>query len=104
MAEEVIGGYRLVRPMATGQMSQVWEVVEVNSGRHFAMKLLLPEKAVLLSETAAEILQLCDGGSTVAELIADLERKYPTAELRADVVEFLSQAVSKRWVEWVLPA
>jgi serine/threonine protein kinase len=44
MAEEVIGGYRLIRPMATGQMSQVWEVVEVSSGRHFAMKLLLPEK------------------------------------------------------------
>src|SRR6266542_5076267 len=31
--------------MATGQTSQVWEVVEVTSGRHFAMKLLLPEKA-----------------------------------------------------------
>jgi serine/threonine protein kinase len=44
MAEEVIGGYRLVRPMATGQMSQVWEVVEASSARHFAMKLLLPEK------------------------------------------------------------
>ncbi len=44
MAEEVIGGYRLIKPMATGQMSQVWEVVEANSGRHFAMKLLLHEK------------------------------------------------------------
>src|SRR5437764_2436414 len=31
--------------MATGQASQVWEVVEVASGRHLAMKLLLPEKA-----------------------------------------------------------
>jgi eukaryotic-like serine/threonine-protein kinase len=31
--------------MATGQTSQVWEVVENSSGRHFAMKLLLPEKA-----------------------------------------------------------
>src|SRR5713101_6814122 len=31
--------------MMTGQTSQVWEVVEVSSGRHFAMKLLLPEKA-----------------------------------------------------------
>jgi serine/threonine protein kinase len=29
----------------TGQTSQVWEVVETSSGRHFAMKLLLPEKA-----------------------------------------------------------
>jgi serine/threonine protein kinase len=42
--EEVIGGYRLQNLMMTGQTSQVWEVVEVSSGRHFAMKLLLPEK------------------------------------------------------------
>jgi serine/threonine protein kinase len=44
MADEVIEGYRLQNCMMTGQNSQVWEVVEVTSGRHFAMKLLLPEK------------------------------------------------------------
>jgi serine/threonine protein kinase len=44
MADEVIGGYRLLRNLATGQTSQVWEVVEEASGRHLAMKLLLPEK------------------------------------------------------------
>jgi serine/threonine protein kinase len=46
VADEIIGGYRLVKPMPTGQHSQVWEVVEGNSGRHFAMKMLLPERAV----------------------------------------------------------
>jgi len=45
VAEEVIGGYRLLNLMMSGQSSQVWEVVEVSSHRHFAMKLLLPEKA-----------------------------------------------------------
>ena len=45
MAEDIVSGYRLLRHIVTGQTSQVWEVVEVNSGRHFAMKLLLPEKA-----------------------------------------------------------
>jgi serine/threonine protein kinase len=45
VAEEVIGGYKLLKHMVTGQTSQVWEVVEGSSGRHFAMKLLLPEKA-----------------------------------------------------------
>jgi serine/threonine protein kinase len=44
VAEEIIGGYRLVKHMMTGQTSQVWEVVEGPSGRHFAMKLLLPER------------------------------------------------------------
>lgn len=43
MAEETIGGYRLLNLMMTGQTSQVWEVVETSSHRHFAMKLLLPE-------------------------------------------------------------
>jgi eukaryotic-like serine/threonine-protein kinase len=44
VAEEIVGGYRLLNLMMTGQSSQVWEVVEVSSHRHFAMKLLLPEK------------------------------------------------------------
>ena len=70
-------------------------------GRHV---LLLPERAVILSETAAEILQLCDGGRTGAELIQTLQHKYPGAELGGDVAEFLGDAVKKRWVEWVLPS
>lgn len=44
MEGEVIGGYKLRNLMATGQTSQVWEVVETASHRHFAMKVLLPEK------------------------------------------------------------
>jgi serine/threonine-protein kinase len=44
VAEEIIGGYRLQTLMWSGQTSQTWEVVEVSSHRHFAMKLLLPEK------------------------------------------------------------
>jgi eukaryotic-like serine/threonine-protein kinase len=42
---EILGGYRLATMLATGQTSQVWEVVEMSSSRHFAMKLLLPEFA-----------------------------------------------------------
>ncbi len=41
--ETIIGGYRLANLMMTGQTSQVWEVVEVSSNRHFGLKLLLPE-------------------------------------------------------------
>jgi eukaryotic-like serine/threonine-protein kinase len=41
---EMIGNYRLRKPLATGVNSQVYEVVELNSNIHFAMKLLLPEK------------------------------------------------------------
>ena len=38
-----IDGYRLLNLMMTGQTSQVWEVAEISSGRHFALKMLLPE-------------------------------------------------------------
>lgn len=47
MAEvnETIGGYKLRSLLQTGQVSQVFEVVEPLSNRHFAMKILLPEAA-----------------------------------------------------------
>ena len=44
-AKEIIGDYRLRNLLQTGQTSQVYEVVEVKSNRHFAMKILLPEHA-----------------------------------------------------------
>jgi serine/threonine protein kinase len=44
MADDIIGNYRLVKCLQTGQNSQVWEVVETSSHRHFALKLLLREK------------------------------------------------------------
>ena len=47
MAEvnELIGGYKLRSLLQTGQTSQVFEVIEPHSNRHFAMKILLPEAA-----------------------------------------------------------
>lgn len=47
MAEvhDTIGGYKLRSLLQTGQGSQVFEVVELQSNRHFAMKILLPESA-----------------------------------------------------------
>ncbi len=45
MAEDIIGGYRLVKFLWPGHASQVWEAVENVSGRHFALKLMHPEMA-----------------------------------------------------------
>lgn len=41
---EIIGGYKLRSLLQTGQKSQVFEVIEPTSNRHFAMKILLPEQ------------------------------------------------------------
>jgi serine/threonine protein kinase len=43
VAEQNIGNYRLVKLLGNGQTSQVWEVVEMTSNRHFAMKVLSSE-------------------------------------------------------------
>jgi eukaryotic-like serine/threonine-protein kinase len=40
---QIIGGYKLRGLLHTGRDTQVWEVVEPTSNRHFAMKILLPE-------------------------------------------------------------
>jgi serine/threonine-protein kinase len=45
MAGEMIGGYRLVKVLWSGQHTWVWEAVENVSGRHFGLKLMYPEKA-----------------------------------------------------------
>ena len=42
---KMIGDYRLRTLLHPGVVSQVYEVVEPRSNRHFAMKILLPEKA-----------------------------------------------------------
>ncbi len=65
--------------------------------------LLLPERAVLLSETAAEILQLCDGSRTAAGVISVLQDKYHDAGIPGDVREFLEQAAHRGWIEWIAP-
>lgn len=51
---ELIGGYKLRALLHPGQKSQVFEVVEPHSNRHFAMKLLLPEAAA--EEVEREVL------------------------------------------------
>ena len=43
--QTTIGGYKLRSLLQTGAVSQVYEVVEPTSHRHFAMKVLLPEHA-----------------------------------------------------------
>jgi serine/threonine-protein kinase len=42
---DMVGRYRLLNLLMTGQTSQVWEAVHPSSGLHFAIKILLPEYA-----------------------------------------------------------
>ena len=51
--------------------------------------LLYPEGAVLLNETGAAILELCDGRRSVAAIAKILEERYH-CDVLADVTEYLS--------------
>ena len=51
--------------------------------------LLVPEGAVRLNETAAQVLELCDGQRSVEEIAADLSQRYAGAEVADDVRELL---------------
>ena len=51
--------------------------------------LLVPEGAVRLNETAAQVLELCDGQRSVEEIAADLSQRYAGADVADDVRELL---------------
>ena len=51
--------------------------------------LLYPEGTVLLNETGAAILQLCDGRRSVTEIAGVLQERYGS-DVTADVITYLS--------------
>jgi pyrroloquinoline quinone biosynthesis protein D len=60
--------------------------------------LLYPEGMVQLSQSAGEILNLCDGKNNTQNIATLLEEKFNTSELLNDIIEFLEDAMSRKWV------
>jgi pyrroloquinoline quinone biosynthesis protein D len=60
--------------------------------------LLGPESVVLLNRTAADILGLCDGQRTVAEIVDELQGRYDRV-VDNEVEHFIARLVAKRCVE-----
>jgi pyrroloquinoline quinone biosynthesis protein D len=57
--------------------------------------LLIPEGAVRLNPTAAQVLGLCDGERSLDEIVGALSARYEGADVRDDVVE-LVDAMAQR--------
>lgn len=57
--------------------------------------LLYPEGLVGLNPTGAEILGLCDGVRSLAEIVAALEQRYGVTGLDGDVAAFLDGLAAK---------
>ena len=62
--------------------------------------LLYPEGMVRLSESAGAILTRCDGERTLGGILDSLREAFPGIDLEADVIEFLTIAREKGWIEF----
>lgn len=76
--------------------------------RHFRLQweeaqdtwvLLYPEGMVKLNQSAAEIMQRCNGERSVNDIVTDLESTFAQRGLIDDVLAFLDLARKQRWVE-----
>jgi pyrroloquinoline quinone biosynthesis protein D len=61
--------------------------------------LLYPEGMVKLNQSASEILLLCDGTRTVAQIVEALEIKFGVSNLGADVNAMLEESTRRNWLE-----
>jgi pyrroloquinoline quinone biosynthesis protein D len=79
----------LTRPrLVTGARLQYDDVREEHM-------LLVPEGAVRLNPTAAEVLELCDGERSLDEIVDTLSERYEGPDLRDDV-QGLVDGLTKR--------
>lgn len=60
--------------------------------------ILYPEGMVELNASAAEILKLCDGISSMQEIIHKLETRFETTGLADDIAELLGAAHQNGWI------
>jgi len=61
--------------------------------------LLFPEGVLVPNPTAAAILELCDGVSTVDEIALRLTERYQGV-LASDIADVLTRLAERRVVEW----
>jgi pyrroloquinoline quinone biosynthesis protein D len=60
--------------------------------------LLSPETVVVLNATGRDVLELCDGQRTVAEIVTELGERYSRV-VDEDVRRFLDRLAERRCVE-----
>ena len=62
--------------------------------------LLYPEGMVRLNASAGEIMKRCDGESSLAAIVADLEQAFGTTGLEPEVRGFIELAAQQNWLRW----
>ena len=57
--------------------------------------MLVPEGAVRLNATAAQVLELCDGERSLDDIVATLSERYGGADVRDDVRDLVDAMTQK---------
>jgi len=84
--------------LAATSRPKLWKFARVQFDEARQRNVLqYPEGAVLLNDTAAEILALCDGTRTLAEIAAALKERYG-ADVFDDVQGYLTQLADRELV------
>ena len=86
-------------PLSSTSRPALWRLARLDYDPVRGRRVLLyPEGAVLLNETAAAILELCDGRRTVREIATTLGARYDGADVLDDVLECLSRLAERELV------
>jgi coenzyme PQQ biosynthesis protein PqqD len=84
--------------ITTATIPALWRLVRIEFDQVRQQRVLLyPEGVVLLNDTGAAILELCDGRRSIAEIVAVLGERYH-CDVTTDVLEYLSQLVERELV------
>jgi pyrroloquinoline quinone biosynthesis protein D len=81
--------------LAASSVPTVWRLARIDYDPVRQQSVLLyPEGAVLLNDTGAAILKLCDGQRSITSIAKVLEEQYQ-CDVLADVTEYLTQLVER---------
>jgi len=85
-------------PLPLSARPRLWRLARLDFDPVRSRRVLLyPEGAMLLNDTGAEILALCDGSRTVSDIATELATKYD-ADVTADVAAYLGQLADRELI------
>jgi pyrroloquinoline quinone biosynthesis protein D len=86
------------RVLTAGSRPKLWRLARLDFDPVRQRPVLLyPEGAVLLNDTGAAILELCNGARSVSDIVAILNERYH-ADVEADVTEYLDQMAQRELI------
>ena len=89
--------------LTTASVPSLWRLARLDFDRVRQQRVLLyPEGVVLLNDTGAAILELCDGHRSIGEIASALGERYH-CDVTGDVIEYLSGVLEQQLVRCPVP-